>query len=79
MKTLIIFNLVPEEVKYFVTDQDVSDLHDTYINHSDDLEKVERLNELMYDKNGGYLIEPIELVDIDMIEITNAIEVGFIL
>lgn len=80
MKTLIIFNLVPEQIKYFVVEGvDIQHLDGCYINNDPDVNLEKELLNLMYDDMGGFIQQEFELDDIDISEISKIIEAGFIL
>ena len=53
MKTVVIWDEMQGEIKFFVVDQDLQHLDGTYINGSDDDKKLDQLNEVLgYDDNG---------------------------
>lgn len=52
MKTLFLFEEVPEESYFFELEGDYSNLNDIYINSSSDKEKVQLLSELVFTSDG---------------------------
>lgn len=57
MKTLIIYNSTDSPLHYAIVEGDYSDLNGVYINSFDeDTIKVEKACELLYDKEGRFLL-----------------------
>lgn len=68
MKTVFIYELIPEELKFFVVDGNYSELNNVYINEvRQDEVKTQILHDLIYDDEGNVLVEysndfPIDIV-----------------
>ncbi|MCE8758518.1 hypothetical protein K0F43_21315 [Bacteroides fragilis] len=57
MKTLIIYNSTTEALQYAIVEGDYSDLNGICLNSFDeDTIKVEKACELLFDKDGGFLL-----------------------
>ncbi len=57
MKTLIIYNSTTEVLQYTIVEGDYSDLNGICLNSFDeDTIKVEKACELLFDKDGGFLL-----------------------
>ena len=77
--TLVIFNLHPEIIKYYITSCDVSKFQGVYINSTDTgLEK--ELCNMVYGEYGEELLDFVtDASTLDLSKVTKAVECGFIL
>ena len=60
MKTLFLFEEIPEDSFFFEVEGDYSDLNEVYVNSSDDEEKVMSLNRVVYDSEGDYKVKALD-------------------
>lgn len=69
MKTVVIWDNDIERIKFFVTEEDMTGMHQAYING--DLttdEQAGRLNAVVYDKNGDYCVQMLDNFPVEAVQ-----------
>ena len=86
IKTVIIFNLVPEEIKYYIVNKSVYPMdmrifNGVFINSGENLDLEEKLNNIIYTEEGRYKHKTVTLDQIKkaIVDGANIIECGFIM
>lgn len=81
MKTAFIYVEVPERISYFIEEGDFRHLNGVYINGTNDEEKQDQLNAVLFDKDWENKFSPVSIEEVQQAVKEGAflVEVGFYL
>ena len=68
MNTIFIYDESYAEIRFFVLDGDYSHLEGVYINTCEDKERVEELDDIIFDEDGDFKIELYDRFPVDKVK-----------